>query len=116
MPGSSYHTVLTVPKEIIGGVSVEEKTDLPQVFALLQNHPNPFNPATEIGFSIPRASDLTLEIFNALGQKVVTLVDEKRETGSYRVTWDGTGFPSGIYFYRLATMGFIETRKMMLMK
>ena len=114
--GSAYLVTLTVPSEIIGGVSVEEKTDLPQVFTLFQNHPNPFNPRTEISFHLPESSYITLTVFNALGQNVFTLIDGRKEAGSYQVTWDATGFPSGVYFYRLAAEGFVETRKMLLMR
>jgi hypothetical protein len=102
-----------------GKLSVEDmetESVIPEVFTLFQNYPNPFNSATEISFALPKTYYLTLEIFNALGQKVTTIVDERREAGSYRVTWDGTGFPSGIYFYRLETEGFLKTRKMLLMK
>ena len=102
--------------EEISVEDLEKESDIPKAFALFQNYPNPFNPATEISFALPENAYVTLKVFNALGQKVVTLVDVKREVGSYRVTWDATGFPSGVYFYRLVTEGFIETRKMMLMK
>ncbi len=97
--------------------AVEDKYNKgPSVFTLSQNYPNPFNPRTEISFGLPKDSYVTLTVFNALGQKVATLVNEKRQAGNYRVTWDGTGFPTGIYFYRLESQGFSETKKMLLMK
>ena len=96
-------------------VSVEEKNQ-PSAFTLSQNYPNPFNPTTEIAFSLLENSYVTLSVFNTLGQKVATLVDEKRQTGNHRVIWDGTGFPTGIYFYRLETQDFAKTMKMLLMK
>ena len=117
--GSAYKVALTFPEEIRGGVYVEDGdrgSVIPEVFSLFQNYPNPFNPSTEISFGLPEDSYVTLKVFNALGQRVVTLVDGKREAGSYRVTWDGSGLPSGIYFYRLETEGFVKTRKMLLMK
>jgi len=95
-------------------VNVEESNL--SLFTLSQNYPNPFNPATEIAFSLPENSHITLTVFNALGQKVATLVDEKKGAGSYQVRWDGAGFPSGVYFYRLETQGFTKTIKMLLMK
>lgn len=114
--GSFYRAVLTIPDGTSGEVFVEEKTDKPEIFALFQNYPNPFNPQTEISFHLPESSYITLEIFNTLGQKVVTLVDGKGEAGRYRITWDGTGFTSGVYFYRLATGNFVETRKMLMIR
>ena len=94
----------------------DEESGAPEAFVLNQNYPNPFNPATEIAFSLPENSHITLTVFNALGQKVATLVDEKKGAGSYQVRWDGDGFPSGVYFYRLETQGFTKTIKMLLMK
>ena len=106
-------------------VAVEERGNTePSVFTLSQNYPNPFNPRTEISFSLSENSYVTMSVFNTLGQKLATLVDEKREAGRYRITWDGTNFPSGVYFYRLETeahstssgQGFTRTMKMLLMK
>ncbi|HWR83361.1 MAG TPA: dockerin type I domain-containing protein [Candidatus Deferrimicrobium sp.] len=94
---------------------------LPAEFALHQSYPNPFNPSTQISFSLPNAGRVALEVFNLLGQHVVTLVDEFREAGAHSVTWDGTdaqGQPvsTGVYLYRLEASGFSATRKMMLLK
>ena len=117
--GSSYKVALAFPEEIRGGVYVEDDkrgSVIPEVFALFQNYPNPFNPRTEISFHLPKNSYITLTVYNALGQKVATLIDEKRGAGSYRVVWVATGFPSGIYFYRLSAKGFVETHKMLLMR
>jgi len=94
---------------------------LPTEYALNQNYPNPFNPTTEIGFNLSNAGDITLEIYNIMGQKVSTLIDERMESGSHLVTWDsrdntGQSVSSGIYFYRLITDEFIDTKKMTLLK
>ncbi|SYZ73927.1 hypothetical protein TRIP_C60197 [Candidatus Zixiibacteriota bacterium] len=94
---------------------------LPTGFALGQNYPNPFNPATTISFSLPSAAQATLEVFNILGKKVATVFDGMAQAGQNQVVWNGTGFDgqpvaSGIYFYRLKTAGFEQTRKMVLMK
>ena len=103
-----------------GVVGVEEDTTtfttVPEIFSLLQNYPNPFNPKTEISFSLPENSHITLTVFNALGQKVATLVDETREAGNYRVIFNGMAFPTGVYFYRFETGGFTKTMKMLLIK
>ncbi len=94
---------------------------LPKEFDLYQNYPNPFNPATTIRFSLPQASEVNLEVFNILGQKVNTLLKEKRIPGTYTVTWDGRNasgekVTSGIYFYRLVTEDFKSVRKMVLLR
>ena len=78
---------------------------LPYRFELAQNYPNPFNPVTTIEYSVPSRTDVTIEIFNVLGQKVRTLVDEARSAGSYRIEWNGNnefGRPvsTGVYLYR----------------
>ena len=83
---------------------------------LLGNFPNPFNPTTEISFSLPWASHVKLEIFNVMGQKVATLVDGRREAGEHVVQWDGSAVASGVYLYRLQTGDFVDTKKMILLK
>ncbi len=99
-----------------GGSSV-----LPDDYSLLQNYPNPFNPTTSISFAMPTAAQATLEIYNVLGEKVVTVFDGMANAGTNTVVWQGvdaSGQPvaSGIYFYRLKTASFEQTRKMVMMK
>ncbi len=100
----------------------EELTEnLPSNYELKQNYPNPFNPITEIEYFVPQDGHIKLEIFNVLGQKTQTLVDQEQKRGIYTITWDGTnqqGSPvsSGIYFYQLSTEGFEKTNKMILLK
>jgi len=94
---------------------------LPSGYNLAQNYPNPFNPSTQMVFSLPTASDVTLTIYNVLGQKVTTLVRGLWPAGEHVVTWDGTTsdgsrVSSGVYFYKLSANGFSRTRKMMLLK
>jgi len=94
---------------------------LPKEFALDQNYPNPFNPATTINFALPSPQHVTLTVFNILGQRVKTIVDEDLQAGQYSRTWDGDdhqGHPaaSGIYFYRLDAGEFSRSRKMVLLK
>ena len=88
---------------------------------LFGNYPNPFNPETEISYSLAEGCDVRLEVFNIVGQRVVTLVDEYQEAGVHRVTWDSRGkdgrsAPSGIYLYRLSAGEYVESKKMILMK
>jgi hypothetical protein len=86
-------------------------------FVLYQNYPNPFNPVTAIGYQLSAVSQVELSVYNLLGQRVATLVNEKQNAGSYQVEWDASGFSSGIYFYRMQTdAGFVQIRKLMLIK
>lgn len=85
-------------------------------YHLAQNFPNPFNPLTLISWQSPVGSHQTLKIYDLLGEKVVTLVDEYIPAGSYELKWDASAFPSGIYFYQLQAGEFVETRKMLLIK
>jgi len=83
---------------------------------LSQNHPNPFNPATQISYTLARDGHVKLEIYNLLGQKVATLVDKHQEAGQKRVHWEAKDFSSGIYFYKLTAGDFTATKKMVLIR
>ncbi len=85
-------------------------------FALKQNYPNPFNPTTEISFDVPKESRVRLSVYNALGQKVADLLNEKLSAGTHRVKFDGSNLSSGIYFYKMQSNGFTAIKKMILMK
>ncbi len=85
-------------------------------FELAQNYPNPFNPSTTISFSIPEASNVSLKIFNTLGQEVKTLVNGFKEAGSYKINFDAKNLTSGLYFYRIDAGTFSQVKKMMLLK
>jgi Secretion system C-terminal sorting domain len=89
---------------------------LPKKFELNQNYPNPFNPSTKIGFSLPAKSTVTLDVFNLLGQRVITLFSGELGPGNHEVEWDASANPSGVYFYRIKTGLGVLTRKMVLMK
>ncbi len=84
--------------------------------ALHQNYPNPFNPTTQIHYDVGQDGPVRLTIFNALGQKVRTLVDSRQDAGSYTVSFDAVGISSGIYYVQMTTDGFRDVRKMMLLK
>ena len=90
--------------------------DIPSRFALRQNYPNPFNPSTTIEFSIAQSAHTTLRIYNAIGQEVAVLVDEVLGSGTYRTELSARDWPSGIYFYRLQSGSYVETRKLTLLK
>ena len=94
---------------------------VPEEYSLLQNYPNPFNPTTLIRYGLPAAGHVTVKVYNLLGQRVATLVDEVQEAGYRTVEWNatnGTGSPlgSGVYFYELRAGSFVETRKMLLLR
>lgn len=90
--------------------------NLPKVFALKQNYPNPFNPKTRISFDVPKAALVEVSVYNLLGQKVETLVDGPMDAGAHTVDWDAARYSSGVYFYRISSPGFSETKKMTLLK
>jgi len=89
---------------------------IPSEVWLHQNYPNPFNPTTTIRFSIPSSGEVSLKIFNLLGEEVTRLVSGQMDAGMHTVQWDATGQPSGVYFYRLRAGEFVETRKLILMR
>ncbi len=95
---------------------VEVEVNFPTEFALYQNFPNPFNPATKIRYEIPTKEFVTLKIFDALGNEIKTLINEEQEAGKYSVNFDGSILASGIYYYRLTAGLFINTKKMLFLK
>jgi photosystem II stability/assembly factor-like uncharacterized protein len=98
-------------------VGVEPGNDpLPGTFALHQNYPNPFNGQTQIRFEIGDVGYARLEIFDPLGRRLATLVDENLAPGSYTRNWEATTVASGVYYYRLSTNGFVQTRKLVLLR
>jgi len=100
-----------------GGVTSSGSNDvLPAAFALYQNYPNPFNPTTEIRYQTSEVSRVTLDVFDMLGRKVATLVDEVQGSGFKSVKFDAGGLASGVYFYRLNAGGFVETKKLMVIR
>lgn len=89
---------------------------MPSAFSLSQNYPNPFNPTTLIEFAVPKKSQVSLRVYNLLGQEVKTLVDQEFQPGRYRATFDGSGLASGMYLYRIQAGSFSQTQKMLLVK
>ena len=99
-------------------VSVEEPRQqaIPSEYKLSQNYPNPFNPTTQIKYSVPKNSFITIKVYNLLGQEVITLFDGFRQRGNYTAVFNASLLTSGIYFYRMTTNNFIDTKKMILLK
>jgi len=100
--------------EAIGIQNISSET--PSKFSLSQNYPNPFNPTTNIQFSMCNYQFVTLKVFDMLGREIATLVNEKLAPGSYKVTFNGMDYSSGVYFYRLTTNNFTDTKRMLLLK
>ena len=96
--------------------AIEQLGVMPSGFALQQNYPNPFNPTTKIQFSIPEESLVRLSIYNILGQEIARLVDQELSASIYLVDFDATELPGGIYFYKLQTGAYTQTKKMILAK
>jgi len=94
----------------------EEVNNMPQGFTLSQNFPNPFNPSTTIKFSLPKATHVTLSIYNSLGQEVSKLISKDMNAGVYTTEWNATSFASGVYYYRIVASGFVQTKKLLLLK
>ena len=94
----------------------KQSTGNPEEFTLLQNYPNPFNPSTTISWQSPVGSMQTLKVYDILGNEVATLVNEFMDAGQHEVEFEATNLASGIYVYRLQTGGFIETKKMVLLR
>ena len=99
----------------------EETPELPQTYSLSSNYPNPFNPETTISFSLPQASDVSLNVYNVKGQLVKTLINEQKELGNHSVIWAGKDnndrkVASGVYFYRINAGEFTDMKKMILIK
>ena len=90
--------------------------ELPGKYSLSQNYPNPFNPITNVKFSMYNAGQVKLVVYDVQGREVQTLVNEKLNAGTYEIKFDGSMLNSGVYFYKLMTDGFTETKKMLLIK
>jgi len=91
-------------------------SNVPTVFKLYNNYPNPFNPKTTIKYDIPKNSNVRIMIYDVLGKEVETIVNEKKTAGSYEIQWDASKYASGTYFYRIEAGDFTETKKLVLLK
>jgi predicted GH43/DUF377 family glycosyl hydrolase len=98
------------------GITYNSLSELPLGYLLLQNYPNPFNPTTTIEFELPKTSQVTLKVYNILGEEVATLVSDRLSTGSYSYEWNASQLANGVYLYRLQAGDHVETRKMVLMR
>jgi photosystem II stability/assembly factor-like uncharacterized protein len=94
----------------------ENREFMPKTFSLIQNYPNPFNASTVISYEVRSPAHVSLKVFNLLGEEIATLADGWKNSGMYRVTWDGSNSPTGVYLFRLESRGFTETRKSTLIR
>jgi hypothetical protein len=91
-------------------------TQIPNEYKLSQNYPNPFNPVTKINYSLPKSGFVTMKVYDMLGREVVKLINENKVAGDYSFDFNASSLTSGVYFYRLEVNGFVDTKKMMLLK
>ncbi len=108
-----------IMKTTTGGVVTgftQSSSEIPDKFSLSQNYPNPFNPLTRINYELPITNYVSIKVYDALGNEVETLVNEKQNAGSYSVDFNAASLPSGIYFYKLVTEKFSDSKKMVLIK
>jgi hypothetical protein len=120
-PSGDYVFKATLSMQESPSTAVEQAEEIPSAFRLEQNYPNPFNPRTSIRFRVSSFGFVSLKVYNLLGQEVATLVNDWKESGNHSVAFDIRHstfdiLPSGVYFYRLEAGGFVETKRMLLVK
>ncbi len=108
-----WETEILGPSNLTG---IESGTEIPSEFKLEQNYPNPFNPTTKINFNLPSDQQVKINIYNALGELIRSLVNEYYTSGSHSITFNASNLPSGVYIYRLESKSFNDSKKMILMK
>ena len=96
--------------------SVENEGSIPSDYNLFQNYPNPFNPTTKISYEIPEISFVTIKVYDVLGKEIITLINEEKTNGKYEIEFNGNGLASGIYYYRITSGTFSQTKKMIYLK
>jgi len=117
----AFHAYNYTPFNLVTSIKNPDDSPMPIAFFLSQNFPNPFNPETKIHYSLPVASDIKIQVFDILGRKVRTLLDRRLPAGAFSIIWDGRNdanraAASGVYFYRLDSDHFSQTRKMLLLR
>ena len=113
---SGGHGTPGAVNDVISGIQEETESDAPVAFSLGWNYPNPFNPMTTIPFSIPESGRVTIEIYSILGQRVAKVIDDNMPPGHHQAVFRADHLASGIYYYRFAASGFIQTNSMLLLK
>ncbi|HMS63672.1 MAG TPA: immune inhibitor A, partial [Ignavibacteria bacterium] len=122
VPGDGFYfdNFRVVNYKDVGTGIVQTGTSLPSQYKLYQNYPNPFNPVTKINYDIPVEKNFNasvlIKVYDILGNEISTLVNEKQNAGSYSVDFDGSNYPSGVYYYNITLGSFTDTKKMILLK
>ena len=101
--------------DVITGINSKYHKTL-STYRLYQNYPNPFNPDTKIKYTIPHSNNVSLKVYDILGKEIMTLVDEYKISGNYEVILNASSLSSGIYFYKIITGNYIDTKKLMIIK
>ncbi len=123
LPG--MYNYICIPHQTFGMVGVINAspigikpigTSVPEAYNLSQNFPNPFNPSTNITFDLPKNTAVKLVVYNIIGEQSAVLFNGELNAGSYNADWDASSFPSGVYFYKLSTDDFSQTKRMILVK
>jgi hypothetical protein len=112
---NNYTTNAGIDIDTLVGIG-NNNSGIPDTYILEQNYPNPFNPMTSISFSLPSSGITNLAVYDIMGREVIVLVNEMKTAGNYSVTFDAANLSSGIYFYTLKSGGFVESKKMLLIK
>ncbi len=107
---------LSIEARFASPASIKAKSQQPESWSLLQNFPNPFNPSTEIEYSIPKDGLVTVKVYNILGKEIATLVNKEQSQGSYSINFNASKFASGTYVYRLQSGDYSLIKKMTLLK
>jgi len=108
--------IIDLRDPIISSISDKNKFKNPQSFSLSQNYPNPFNPTTTINFTVVNTGNVEISLYNALGEKIKTVLNETKKSGEHQLIIDGTDLTSGVYFYQMKSGNFSQTKKMLLLK
>jgi len=104
------------PEEAIASALKGELSDLPVKFELYQNYPNPFNPSTHIKYALPKASHVTINVYNIIGQHILTLIDADKQAGYHTIVFNIEHLPSGLYFYSINADHYHQVKKMVVIK
>ena len=113
--GLSVNSSLSIIVNLSTSIS-DLEGGIPEKFSISQNYPNPFNPTTQIQYALPQASDVRLDVYNMIGQRVASLIDKRQTAGTHTATFDASSLSSGVYIYRIVAGDFTQTKKMLLIK
>ncbi len=112
--GAKDDSLVTITVE--DPTSIDSDNDIPKEYALDQNYPNPFNPSSMIRYSIPKSGHVKLQVYDVLGKEVATLVNEVKAVGHYNVVFNADHLASGVYYYRIKSNNFENTKKLILLR